>query len=756
MSNWQRTDPHAVREIIAASHLRAAATDSILGNVTLRAHQRDAAGRLRDCISRFGGALLADEVGLGKTYTALAAVGQRTPLVIVAPAALIDMWRGALERAAMHATVISLESLSRRGPQAVEAALVIVDEAHHARNPLTQRYARLAELTRSSPVLLLSATPVHNAAADLHNLLALFLGSRAERMTPAELSACVVRRTRDDVRDATLPHHVPPVWLDMDGDARVLQALVDIPAPCPARDGAEAGALIVLSLVRAWASTNAALRAALLRRIARASALSDALAVGRHPTRAELLAWVVGEDATQLAFPELMVASLVGEWRALSDAVDQHVSGVRAALAALSASDDADERRCALLREVRQRHPNERIVVFSQFADSVRALFSRLRADGRVAAVTAGGAEVAGGAVTRADVLARFAPHSQGAGTVARVRAGEEIDMLVTTDLLSEGLNLQDASVVVHLDLPWTAARLTQRLGRVWRMGSPHARVHEYAIAPPAPADRLLRATEILKEKAGTAARVVGDAMAPLLTRRAAGGDVAAAQDPNSAREQLRHVLARWLAHADARNEPADDAPAAGGKSIPLASVRAEFDGWLAAVEVDGAVQLVARRGEGCASSDPAVVLEIASAAGGRACIAAPARVARATAEINDFATAQRAARDAGIPAVGARAQRAASNRIAAVAASAPPHRRAAVSRLAASARSAVATSRTVGAERLLSALMADGAGWPSDGAENWLARVVELGEAAAPNAGLTPLEEERPPTVHAVLLLVR
>ena len=46
--------------------------------------------------------------------------------------------------------------------------------------------------------------------------------------------------------------------------------------------------------------------------------------------------------------------------------------------------------------------------------------------------------------------------------------------LLLTTDLASEGVNLQDASVVVHLDLPWTAARLEQRVGRVARLASAH------------------------------------------------------------------------------------------------------------------------------------------------------------------------------------------------------------------------------------------------------------------------------------------
>ena len=63
----------------------------------------------------------------------------------------------------------------------------------------------------------------------------------------------------------------------------------------------------------------------------------------------------------------------------------------------------------------------------------------------------------------------------------------------ITTDLLSEGLNLQEASVIVHLDLPWNPARLDQRVGRALRLGSRHDVVTVYTIAPPASAERLLR-----------------------------------------------------------------------------------------------------------------------------------------------------------------------------------------------------------------------------------------------------------------------
>ena len=730
---WRWAEPAVVRAQIAAlcgDHDEAAA----LGEIVLRDHQRAAASRLRVAIDRYGGALLADEVGLGKTYTALATARDARPLLVVAPAALASMWRAALERTRLRADIVSFEMLSRREPAVKQPEIVIVDEAHHARNSATRRYARLAALTRSARVLLLSATPVHNAATDLRSLLALFLGSRAERMSAAELAACIVRRARSDVRDVALPARSDPVWCELDGSPGILQALVDLPPPCPPRDGGDAGALVTLSLVRAWASSDGALRAALRRRIARAESLRDALESGRHPTRAELRAWVVGDDATQLAFPELVTDAAPREIRAFLDAVRHHVAGARHALAAVAAAGGAaDDRRAAILREVRHRHAGHRIVVFSQFADTVREMFARLRGDGRVASVTANGALVAGGPLTRAQVLGRFAPLATGSVQPGRAEA---IEVLITTDLLSEGLNLQDASVVVHLDLPWTTARLTQRIGRVWRMDSRHEKVYEYAIAPPAPADELLSVTRILTRKAGDAWAALGEPFAPLLSRRV-GRDLASspATDRFAAGDAMRELTRRWVADAAEQQralEAGSDRPAV-EEPILVAAVRASVDGWIAALDVGGEPRIVASRA-GVTLTDSRDVLAVARAADGAGCVASPSRVERVLREIDGFLDAARAAADAGVAAIGSRARAAAASRIAALATAAPPHRRVAVSRLAATARHAVAASRTAGAERLLAALVAPGA---SDEAapESWLERIAELGAGAAPNA---------------------
>jgi hypothetical protein len=412
-----------------------------------------------------------------------------------------------------------------------------------------------------------------------------------------------------------------------------------------------------------------------------------------------------------------------------------------------------DEERCRILRDIRSRHSGERIVVFSQFADTVREVFARLRADGGVASVTANGALVAGGPLTRSQVLSRFAPRASSIGMPSRAEA---IEMLIATDLLSEGLNLQDAAVVVHLDLPWTTARLTQRLGRIWRIGSHHARVHEYAIAPPAAADQLLRVVQVLTHKAGAAWSAVGEPFLPLLATRVQSDAMPAPLDRAQAAEALHTLIRSWsdstLEHP--RSTDARTGESCADAAVVVAGARAAIDGWIAAVEVGGEPQLVAARITGEATTDPGCVLEVARAALGPECPAAPSRVERVMRELDAYLDASRAAADAGVAAVGSRVRAIATSRIAALAAAAPPHRRPAVSQLAVAARSSVAASRSAGAERLLAALVAPRVGGEgADAAEAWLERVIEVTESPVPNADAAA---NRFPRVHALIVLVQ
>src|SRR5262249_14821403 len=150
--------------------------------------------RLLSIIGARGGALLAEPVGVGKTYTALAVAARLGGTVlVVAPASLRDMWGDAALRCGLAVTVVSHESLSRGVVPPARAEVVIVDEAHRMRTPSTRRYAMLADLCRRARVLLLTATPVQNSRGDLAAQLALFLGRVAWEMTDEQLAELVVR-----------------------------------------------------------------------------------------------------------------------------------------------------------------------------------------------------------------------------------------------------------------------------------------------------------------------------------------------------------------------------------------------------------------------------------------------------------------------------------------------------------------------------------------------------------------------------------
>lgn len=503
--------PASVRDVLAVIADTVAPEPSApprLGSVTLHPHQREGAERIRRIIEREGGALLCDAVGIGKTYVALAVASRFDSCLVVAPAVLREMWTRAIAATAVSATIVSVESLGRRRERLPSAPLVIVDEAHHLRNPGTRRYDAAARMCATACALLLTATPLHNTRRDLAALVALFAGVRAHAWTDDELASVVVRRDRGSVGSLQLPRiehaTVPTIAVD-DG---VLDEILALPPPVPPADGVEAASLVTNALVRQWASSGAALRGAIRRRVTRGHALLAAFADGRHPTRAELREWLCTEDTIQLAFTELVTPTVMRD-PAFRVALERHVHALSTLLQRVGSAERGDENRASVVRAICARHAPGRVVAFTCYQETGEMLYRALRQRLRTALLTGRGGVVAGGSLTRAETIARFAPEAAGVRAVAE---HERIDLLVTTDLLSEGVNLQDAAVVIHLDLPWTSARLAQRVGRLARVGSRHAVVTAYTLRPPPRAESMLRGAEIIQRKAALAARVLGAA----------------------------------------------------------------------------------------------------------------------------------------------------------------------------------------------------------------------------------------------------
>ena len=160
-----------------------------------------------------------------------------------------------------------------------------------------------------------------------------------------------------------------------------------------------------------------------------------------------------------------------------------------------------DSKLQALLKLVSQKHKTEKVLVFSQFSDTVHYLNHQLTVAGikRTAAATGDSENVT-------DLAYRFSPQSN----KKTIPPDQELRVLVATDVLSEGQNLQDAFIIVNFDLPWTIIRLIQRAGRVDRIGQKSDKILCYSFLPADGIETIIRLRAKVRARLHANSEVVG------------------------------------------------------------------------------------------------------------------------------------------------------------------------------------------------------------------------------------------------------
>ena len=602
-------------------------TRSQLGLTTF---QSDGVWRAKRLLSLRRGVIIADEVGLGKTFIACeliheATIERRQKVLVIAPATLRDsIWNPLLREKNLPADVVSFEELAghQDGAGRLDTvlqqpdayAMVVVDEAHALRNATTRRAGALRNLMSGrapKDLLLLTATPVNNSLYDLYNLISYFVPNdaafadagvpslkayfdRAMAMSPDDLSPehlftvidqVAVRRTRQFVKhhyvgdkvtingiEQTIRFPTPRVRrieYDLDaalpgvfdrlatalgihvldehasGDAVLLDApgeVLSLARYVPSRfrlgydheaqyEGQNAG-MLRSALLKRFESSAYAFRRTVEKMIASHDHFLDAMTKGYVLTGDALSEWAASDsddinefldvytdngaqvrDVTDYDREALsqavradrdLLAKLHNQVRILPWDEDPKVLALTKALARIAADAEAEAIDDQQIRDKRK------VVIFSYFADTVEHLVTQVRAaveadDSLVAyrdrIAAASGPDKRG----RAEVLAGFAPRTAGG-------PGDEdlYDILVATDVLSEGVNLQQARHIVNYDLPWNPMRLVQRHGRVDRIGSKHSEVFIRCYFPDRQLEALLGLEERLQRKLKRAAAAVG------------------------------------------------------------------------------------------------------------------------------------------------------------------------------------------------------------------------------------------------------
>jgi len=144
-----------------------------------------------------------------------------------------------------------------------------------------------------------------------------------------------------------------------------------------------------------------------------------------------------------------------------------------------------------------------KVLVFSYFKDTARHVFRQLSEDREwhdaAGKPTLHRMDSQTDTRDRDRVIQRFAPVANGKPEIAG--SDEEIDILISTDVLSEGQNLQDCGCVLNYDLHWNPTRMVQRAGRCDRIGSKHDMLYIYNMFPDKGLERLLGLVESLNRK---------------------------------------------------------------------------------------------------------------------------------------------------------------------------------------------------------------------------------------------------------------
>ena len=162
---------------------------------------------------------------------------------------------------------------------------------------------------------------------------------------------------------------------------------------------------------------------------------------------------------------------------------------------------EEDRQLNALYELITKKHKNEKVLIFTQYSDTANYLFDSLKKRGikQMDCVTGDNENPTG-------IAYNFSPKSNN----KEIPQNQEIRVLITTDVLSEGQNLQDAHIVLNYDLPWAIIRLIQRAGRVDRIGQEHHEIFCYSFLPEDGIENIINLRGRLSQRIRENAETVG------------------------------------------------------------------------------------------------------------------------------------------------------------------------------------------------------------------------------------------------------
>lgn len=542
--------------------------------VNLAEFQEDAVRRIFSRLRKYRACMVADSVGLGKTWIAKKIIEEfgfykRKRFLIICPAQLREMWKDEVKDLILSESILSQEELAssdflEKAKQAVgssldEVSLIVVDESHNFRNPLSNRWENFFTLivdhiakNKERPyILFLTATPINNTIWDLYwqvMLLTLmdqkaflkegisdvfkFFKEIDKQGDPTLLNDLMneisIRRTRDYIKqnypDAeingeniifprrileNIDYHLDEAYQGLYSDIsrsiseelsmayyRILEYKKD-ERLSKAEEMAK-GRMIALEgifrtiLLKRLESSVEAFRKSIANHVKFLEKLKDYLEKGKLLTKKTFYKYVSNmdeeseeefmEELEDINLDDFRKEDLIGDIEkdiVLFKAMGRKVSDIDA---------EADAKLKELKNRLLELSRQGQIVIFTYYADTLDYIFQNVSNDPAFANVKI------------EKISGRVASGNKRTEIVDSFTNGK-IDVLMSTDVLSEGMNLQKAQYLINYDLHWNPTRMIQRAGRIDRIGSPFKEIFVYNFFPEEELEDLLRLVEILQNK---------------------------------------------------------------------------------------------------------------------------------------------------------------------------------------------------------------------------------------------------------------
>ena len=584
--------------------------------IDLTEFQEDAVKRVYSRLNRYNGVIVADSVGLGKTWIAKKVIEEygifnRKGYIVVCPAQLRDnMWVPELRGIGLPDYIISQEYLSNnvdnirelirshteRKPEDIE--LIVVDESHNFRNSLSNRWEALYSLieectteTNSPKLILLTATPINNSIWDLYYQIMLITRNNntafmkdnipdlKEYFKDIEKSGDVsrleillnqiaIRRTRQYIKakypDATiggkkitfpkrnlksLNYKLNETYRGLyqeiadkiENDLNMAYYHLESKYKFGSIDDLEAGRMQGLAgifktvLLKRLESSVEAFRKSIIKQIHFLEIFKDFF-FNREMlfTKTFFNKYINSEteniegfniedyvDVDKISSNEVKEIDLRNyDVESFKKDLEEDIKILKELYEdTIAITPDKDAKLNTFKEKLYElSRDNNKIIVFSYFTDTLNYIYDEIIQDTKYLGKLDMNIEKIDGSTPpkrREKIVSTFMGETP-------TLEEEEIDIIFSTDVLSEGQNLQKAKYLINYDLHWNPTRMIQRAGRIDRLGSPFDEIEIYNFFPEDELEELLRLVGRLQSKIrdindsiGLDASVLGETIQP-------------------------------------------------------------------------------------------------------------------------------------------------------------------------------------------------------------------------------------------------